>query len=317
MKRLFANSVLATIALAAIGFFLLNLPQQSSGKQSEAGHGHEEGGHADGVEMSDDKLRSSDIELLVAAPGVLHDSLLLNGILQPNQEALVQVTPRFPGVVREIKASVGHRVEKNDLLAKIESNQSLTTYEIRAPLAGTVIDRQISLGEYASEQKAAFTIADISTVWVDLSVYRRDLKRVREGDKVVIDVGDGGKPIDARLTYISPVGSADTQSALARTSVPNEGTRLRPGMFVTARLMLSDKSAPIVVKSTAVQSFENRNVVFVRNGLKFEVREVELGARDREHVEVQFGLEEGDLYVGRNSFIVKAEIAKGTAAHEH
>jgi cobalt-zinc-cadmium efflux system membrane fusion protein len=88
-------------------------------------------------------------------------------------------------------------------------------------------------------------------------------------------------------------------------------------MFVTARLMLSDKSAPIVVKSTAVQSFENRNVVFVRNGLKFEVREVELGARDREHVEVQFGLEEGDLYVGRNSFIVKAEIAKGTAAHEH
>ncbi len=227
------------------------------------------------------------------------------------------MTPRFPGVVREIKASVGHRVEKNDLLAKIESNQSLTTYEIRAPLAGTVIDRQISLGEYASEQKAAFTIADISTVWVDLSVYRRDLKRVREGDKVVIDVGDGGKPIDARLTYISPVGSADTQSALARTSVPNEGTRLRPGMFVTARLMLSDKSAPIVVKSTAVQSFENRNVVFVRNGLKFEVREVELGARDREHVEVQFGLEEGDLYVGRNSFIVKAEIAKGTAAHEH
>lgn len=104
--------------------------------------------------MSDDKLRSADIELLVVAPGILRDSPLLNGILQPNQEALAQVTPRFPGVVREIKASVGHHVEKNDLLAKIESNQSLTTYEIRAPLAGTVIDRQISLGEYGRTRSA-------------------------------------------------------------------------------------------------------------------------------------------------------------------
>ncbi|MEI4594840.1 efflux RND transporter periplasmic adaptor subunit, partial [Klebsiella pneumoniae] len=87
---------------------------------------------------------------------------------------------------------IGDRVQKGDVLALIESNQSLTQYELKASLAGTVIDRQTTLGEYASEQKPAFVIADLSTVWVDFSVYRRDLKRVSIGDQVFIDPADGG-----------------------------------------------------------------------------------------------------------------------------
>ena len=78
----------------------------------------------------------------------------------------MQITPRFPGVVREVRKRVGDTVQKNEVVANIESNQSLTHYELRAPIAGTVIDRQIALGEYASEQKPAFTVADLSTVWV-------------------------------------------------------------------------------------------------------------------------------------------------------
>jgi membrane fusion protein, heavy metal efflux system len=317
MKRIFGNLVLAAIAIAAFGFFALNLPNKVAETTPKEEHSHGEEEQSDSVEMSDAKVAAAGIELLTAAPGVLRDSLVLNGILQPNQEALVQVTPRFPGVVREIKKRVGDQVDKGELLAKIESNQSLTVYEMRAPIPGTVIDRQISLGEYASEQKPAFTVADISTVWVDLSVYRRDLQRVKVGDTVVIDVGDGGPPIEARLSYISPVGSADTQSALARAILPNNQARLRPGLFVTARLILSAKQVPIVVKSSAIQSLENRNVVFVRSGTKFEVRDVELGARDAEQVEVLFGIADGDVYAGKNSFIVKAEIGKGAAAHEH
>jgi cobalt-zinc-cadmium efflux system membrane fusion protein len=267
--------------------------------------------------MSDAKVAAAGIEVVAASKGTLRDALQLNGILQPNQEALVQVTPRFPGVVREIKKRIGDQVEKGELLAKIESNQSLTVYEMRAPIAGTVIDRQISLGEYASEQKPAFTVADISTVWVDLSVYRRDLPRVKLGDTVLIDIGDGGKPIEAKLSYISPIGSSDTQSALARAVVSNDDLRLRAGLFVSAQLILTAKEVPVVVKSEALQTVENRNVVFVRNGNKFEVRDVELGSRDPEQVEVVFGLLEGDKYAAKNSFVVKAELAKGSASHEH
>jgi membrane fusion protein, heavy metal efflux system len=319
MKRLPGNFFLAAIAIAAIGFFALNLPDKGTGKPTREEHGHEHGHEeqANSVEMSDAKVTAAGIELLTAAPGVLRDSLVLNGILQPNQEALVQVTPRFAGVVREIRKRVGDQVEKGELLARIESNQSLTVYEMRAPISGTIIDRQISLGEYASEQKPSFTVADISTVWVDLSVFRRDLPRVKVGDTVVVDVGDGEPPIEAKLSYISPVGNADTQSALARATLPNDKARLKPGLFVTARLILSAKQAPVVVRNSAIQTLENRNVVFVRNGTKFEARDVELGSRDSEQVEVLFGVAEGDVYAGKNSFVVKAEIGKGSAAHEH
>jgi cobalt-zinc-cadmium efflux system membrane fusion protein len=293
--------------------------RQGQGREGEGREGHDEKGHGDEgvVEMSDARVASSNIEILSARSETLHDSLVLNGILQPNQETLVQVTPRFPGVVREIKKRIGDTVEKGELLAKIESNQSLSVYEMRAPISGTVIDRQISLGEYASEQKPAFIVADISTVWVDLSVYRRNLPRVRIGDRILIDVGDGGKPIEASLSYISPVGSSDTQSALARAVVPNIDMRLRTGLFVSARLILSAKPVAIAVRASAIQTVENRSVVFVRSGDKFEARDVELGARDSDNVEILFGLLDGDRYAAKNSFIVKAELGKGSASHEH
>ena len=257
------------------------------------------------------------IELEKAGAGVLNDSLFLNGILQPNQESLVQVTPRFPGVAREIHKRVGDRVEKGELLAKIESNQSLTVYELKAPLAGTIIDRQVALGEHVGEQKPAFTIADLSSVWVDFSVYRRDLNRVRLGDTVKIDAEDGGPAIETKISYISPVGNSDTQSGLARAVAGNETQRLRPGLFVTGRLLMAEKPVNIAIKSSALQTFENRTVVFVRVGEKFEARDVEIGERDPEHVEITFGLLEGDVYAAKNSFVVKAELAKGAATHEH
>lgn len=317
MKKPIVMIVGALAVLAAGAALYAATPGKSSEPAKEAKQeekGHEEEGV---VEMADAKVSASNIEILSASKATLNDSIVLNGIIQPNQELLVQVTPRFPGVVREIRKRIGDAVEKGDLLAKIESNQSLTTYEMRAPISGTVIDRQISLGEYASEQKPSFIVADISTVWVDLSVYRRDLSRVKVGDAVVIDVGDGGKPIESRISYVSPVGSSDTQSALVRAVVQNEGLRLRTGLFVSARLILSAREVPIAVKATAIQSVENRNVVFVRNGTKFETRDVEIGARDPEHVEIVFGLVEGDKYAARNSFIVKAELGKGSAGHEH
>jgi multidrug efflux pump subunit AcrA (membrane-fusion protein) len=261
--------------------------------------------------LSDAKVSAAGIELAKAAPGVLHDSLLLNGMVQPNQESLVQVTPRFPGIVRDVRKRIGDRVQKGDVLAIVESNQSLTPYELKAALAGTVIDRQTTLGEYVSEQKPAFVIADLSTVWVDFSVYRRDLTRVNIGDQVFIDPADGRPAIEAKVTYLSPVGSSDTQSALARAIVPNSDQRLRPGLFITGRLTLSAKQVGVAVKSSALQTIENRTVVFVRDGEKFEARDVEIGERDSESVEITFGVLEGDMYAARNSFIVKAELAKG------
>jgi len=269
-----------------------------------------------GVVLSDAKIAAAGIELATATPAVLRENLLLNGVVQANQEALVQVTPRFPGIVREVRKRIGDHVEKGEVLAVVESNQSLTPYELKASLAGTVIDRQTTLGEYASEQKPAFVIADLTTAWVDFSVYRRDLKRVHLGDQVFIDPTDGGPAVEARISYLSPVGSSETQSALARTVVANPDLRLRPGLFATGRLTLSSKNAAVAVKTSALQTVEDHLVVFVRAGDKFEVREVEIGERDADFVEITFGVLEGDVYAARNSFIVKAEMAKGSADND-
>jgi cobalt-zinc-cadmium efflux system membrane fusion protein len=160
-------------------------------------------------------------------------------------------------------------------------------------------------------------VADLSSVWADFSVPRRDIKRVKVGDGVIIDPEDGGEPIQAKITYLSPVGASETQSALARALVTNENGRLRPGLFITGRVVMAEKPVELSIRLSALQIFENRSVVFVRNGEKFEPRDVELGERDGDRAEVVFGLEPGDIYATKNSFVIKAEIAKGTASHDH
>ncbi len=315
IKGLIRYSIFILLAAAlAYGGYRMLLPATSKTTPTEKAEKEE---HSDSVALSDAKIQAAGIELAKASAGVLRDSLLLNGIVQPNQESLVQVTPRFPGIVRDVRKRIGDVVQKGDVLALIESNQSLTQYELKAALAGTVIDRQTTLGEYVSEQKPAFVIADLSTVWVDFSVYRRDLKRVSIGDQVLIDPADGGETIEAKVSYLSPVGSSDTQSAIARAVVANSGQRLRPGLFITGRLTLSAKKVGVAVKSSALQTVENRTVVFVRNGEKFDARDVEVGERDPHLVEITFGVLEGDVYAAQNSFIVKAEMSKGAGSDEH
>jgi len=323
MSRWLRSATLFSVAIVLVGTAVLYYRGATLGTSQtpapiKAKHEHGEHEHAEGaVAFNDAKLAAAGIELQTAGAGVLRDGLTLNGIIQPNQETLVQVTPRFPGIIKDVRRRVGEKVDKGDLLATVESNQSLTAYELKAPMAGTIIDRQASLGEYASEQKPAFVIADLSNVWVDFSVHRRDLKRVRVGDVVVIDAEDGGAPIEAKISYVAPVGSSDTQSGLARAVVANHDLRLRPGLFVNGRVLLTAKPVSLVVKASALQTLENRAVVFVRVGDKFEVRDVAIGERDADHVEITFGLMEGDVYAAKNSFVIKAELGKGTAAHEH
>ena len=272
---------------------------------------------ADRIRISDVKLAAAGVTLAEAASATLTDTLAFNGILRANQEAVVQVTPRFPGVAKSILKRIGDRVGKDDLLATIESNQSLTVYELKAPIGGTIIERQISLGEYASEQKPAFVVADLSTIWVDLSIYRQDLRRVRISDRVLIDPDDGRGEINGTISYMAPIGSSETQTALARVVLQNPDGRLRPGLFVTARLILAARNVAVAVRQSAIQTLENRTIVFVReDGDKIEARPVELGDSDPGFVEIRAGLSAGERYVAENSFVVKAEMGKGDADHD-
>lgn len=324
MKKWFRPIVTALILAAIAGFaFKTFAPSHTEGESSDHAHEANDGRApqdehgGDRIVITDVKLAAAGVVMRQAASAVLSDTLQLNGEIRANQEKVVQVTPRFPGIVRDIRKRIGDVVTKDDRLASVESNQSLTAYELKAPISGTIIDRQISLGEYVSEQKPAFVVADLSTIWIDLSVYRQDIKRVRIGDEVLIDPDDGGGEIRATVSYLSPIGARDTQTALARVVLSNPDGRLRPGLFVTARLVLAKREVPVAVRVEAIQTLENRTVVFVREGDKVEARPVEIGEMDSRHAEVKAGLEVGESYAAENSFVVKAEIGKGEAEHGH
>ncbi|EAQ35595.1 Secretion protein HlyD [Nitrobacter sp. Nb-311A] len=322
-------SAVAVLAVAGVGYREMQLTEQSSPalhtrhnqtetREFERGYVEEDEHGAKRILISDVKLAAAGAVLAEAGEATLRDTLSFNGVLRANQETVVQVTPRFPGIVRSIRKRIGDAVASNDLLASIESNQSLTVYDLKAPISGTVIDRQISLGEYASEQKPAFVVADLSTIWVDLSIYRQDLKRVRTGDEVLIDADDGGADIKGYISYVAPVGSIDTQTAIARIVLDNTDGRLRPGLFATARLVLTKRSVPVAVRAGAIQTLENRTVVFVREDKdKIEARPVEVGESDARFVEIRAGMAAGEAYVAENSFVVKAEMGKGKSDHEH
>ncbi|MET4199397.1 divalent metal ion exporter adaptor subunit IhpB [Bradyrhizobium sp. LA6.12] len=322
-----SSTILIAIVAAALGAYGYSLlapagvthTEHAADKKPEKPNDHvEQDEHgADRIRISDVKLAAAGVTLAEAGSATLTDTLSFNGILRANQEAVVQVTPRFPGVAKSIQKRIGDRVGKDDLLAAIESNQSLTVYELKAPIAGTIIERQISLGEYVSEQKPAFVVADLSTIWVDLSIYRQDLRRVRLNDEVLIDPDDGRGEIKGTIAYMAPIGSSETQTALARVVLPNPDGRLRPGLFVTARLVLAKRHVAVAVRTGAIQMLENKTVVFVReDDDKIEARPVETGDSDAKFVEIRAGLSAGERYVAENSFVVKAEMGKGEADHD-
>jgi cobalt-zinc-cadmium efflux system membrane fusion protein len=281
------------------------------------GHGHEEHGEEGHVELTAEALKNANLTIEEAAPATIRTSLAVYGKITANEEAIAHVVPRFPGLVKEVRKRLGDSVQKGDVLAVIESNESLRAYEVKSEIAGTVIAKDISLGEVVPGDKMIFVVADLSTVWVDLTIFRRDFASLKSGQPVVIHADNDAEPIPGAITYISPFGSESTQSALARAEISNPGGLLRPGLFVNARIITGETGAPVAVKNEALQTIEGKSVVFVQEGDAFEKREVETGAQDGERVEIRSGLLLGDKYVAGNSFILKADLGKSEAEHEH
>lgn len=195
--------------------------------------------------------------------------------------------------------------------------ESLSRYEMVAPFAGTVINRHIALGEMLKDDTEAFMIADLSTVWVNIQVYPKDLSHVRDGQTVIISAGNGIPDIQGTIEYVEPVVGDRTRAAVARVVLPNPEGRWRPGLFVTARVIVESVDVPVLVPKTALKTMEGKPTAFVREDEGFEPRIVKTGRSDASNVEILAGLQAGDLLASNGTFLLKAEAGKGEAAHEH
>lgn len=328
MKKSLIQIVLIAVVLAIAAFagwkILGSKPAAPKTEEHEEAKGgehaeHKKEGH---VEFTAEQRKNANITVEEAGPAKIRTSLSAYGKVAANEEALAHVMPRFPGVVKAVKKRLGDVVEKGEVLAVVESNESLKTYDIIAELKGTVIQRDMVLGEFVNNDKTVFVVADVSTVWIDLSIFRQDFERLRKGQEIEVHAGaqhgkNDANPIKTTIDYISPFGAEGTQTMLARATVPNPKGDLRPGLFVTAEIITGENEADITVKLGALQTLENKTVVFVEEGDAFEAREVKIGARDSERAEVIGGLLPGDKYVASNSFVIKAELGKGEAEHAH
>ena len=288
---------------------------QEGEKHAEGEEGHEEeaGGH---VELTPAQIAKAGIGIAQVGPVNLRETLPLYGTIAPNAERVLDVTARFPGIIRSVRTRVGDAVRKGQTLATIESNESLQTYALVAPLDGVVTQRNANEGAQSGDG-ALFTVADLSVVWVEMSVFPRDVAKVRIGQSVRVKSADTGLSAEGKVVYVAPFGSSTSQTLSARVQLPNPERKWPPGLYVTADVILSSASIPLGIRSEALQTLENRSVVFVQSEEGFDPHPIEIGRTDGEVTEVLSGLSVGERYATKNSFILKAELGKGEAEHGH
>lgn len=269
------------------------------------------------TEMPPGAIASSRISIETVGPATIRETIKAYGRIVPNEDHLAHVIPRYPGIVREVRKRLGDEVAKGDVFAIVESNQSLQPYEVRSPIAGTVIGKDVTSGEFAREGDVIYTVADLGTVWADLNVSHQDFQHLKPGQPVSLETSQGIAKADGRIIYLSPFGAENTQTLLARVEVPNPGGEWRPGLFVTGEILVGEAAVTTAVKTSALQTFRDWTVVFLNQGNVFQAMPVELGRREAEWVEVVEGVEAGERYAADNSFIVKADVGKSGATHDH
>ena len=298
---------------------LAPLPLFAHEEESKAGAAaHEEHGDADGDRTSIPAAtaRAAGVTTAAAGPAVIRDTSALLGVVALNENRKARVRARFPGLIREIAVGVGDSVRKGQTLAVVESNESLRSYAVIAPIDGIVAARDASAGDVAGTEPL-FELADLSEVWVDLHAFGADVTRLASGQAVRVEGAAEGLVADAALDRVLPIAAPSSQSVIARVRLPNADGRWKPGLAVRAEVSVASFEVPLAVRADAVQTLEGGTVVFVNTGDDYAAMPVKLGRRDAEHVEVLSGIAAGANVVVGQSFLIKADIEKSGASHDH
>lgn len=311
-------ALIASLSLAGCG------EKHDSHEHEEAGH--EEAGHADeehGEEGGHDVVTidagtAAEIGIRAASvgPGVIRDAHEVQGLLTPIEGRHARVRARYPGPVQVVRVGVGDVVKAGQTLAVIESNVSLTPYNVTAPFAGTVLDVSAGPGDLAGDAPL-FEVADLSALWVDLHLFGGDAQHITPGMAVEITRLSDGAQATTKLDRILPGTATASQSTVARATLRNADGQWRPGAAVRALVTVRERQAALVVPVSALQSFEGNTVVFRRDGDRYSPRPLKLGERDSRNAEVLGGLEAGEEIVVEQSYLIKADLEKESAGHDH
>lgn len=195
--------------------------------------------------------------------------------------------------------------------------EGLSRYEIRAPFDGTIVEKSLALGETVAADAKVFVISNLSKVWVEFHVPAQDIEKVRVGASASVKASGSDAAVEGKVRHVGSLLGADTRSATARIAMANPGGAWRPGLFVSVRVLSEQREVPVAVLNTALQNVGDKVCVFVRTGEGFKSQPVKIGRTDGAVSEVLGGLSAGAEYAVENSFVLKAELGKGSAEHSH
>ena len=290
-------------------------------EDSHDDHGHgggdDHGEHEEGkVEITPDAAKLTGVQFKQAGPDTVAMTTPLTGRIVLNENKTANVRARFPGIVKAVHVNLGDSVEKGQKLATVESNESLNAYIVYAPMDGVILKRETNIGD-VTNGKELFVIADLSTVWAKYHIFPRDVPYIKKGQSVVVHTLDEKTRQNTQISMLFPTTDALSQTVIAIAELSNESGVWRPGMTIEGDIKVGEKQAAIAVPRSALQFIEEQQVIFIKEGNTYEPRPVKIGMTGTENVEITSGLKSGETYVSAGSFVIKADILKGTAAHEH
>ncbi len=277
--------------------------------------------HADedhSVKLSPAALAKAELGFVTASRQSIPVLLEASGIVVPNGYQTVAVKPRYSGVASEVLVNVGSHVLPGQKLAMIQANGSETSFNVTASIKGVVTEKKLVQGQFVSSGQAIFVISNLDRVWVQLSVKESDRKNIRVGQKVEICDFEGQNQALETVAFVGQTVLEDTQSLPVRVDLPNPSGKWQPGIFVKAKIFTPEITDSIVVQNEAIQMLGGFQAVFLQKSEgQFLAQKIELGRQGTGGTEVLHGLRVGDIYVSKNSYLLKAELYKGEAEHDH
>ncbi|WP_425399246.1 efflux RND transporter periplasmic adaptor subunit [Aeoliella sp.] len=288
------------------------------------GHGHDEHGDTSDefLEFSWKKAEHEGIEVVAVGPAVIQEKQSFYGETVINGNTLVHVVPRFPGTLTRVSKMLGDTVQAGEVLATVQSNESLSNYQVKAEIDGVIIDQDATKGEFVSSEKVLFKLANLETTWANIAVPPRLLASLQVGTPATVISQSTDARLDTQISYIRPTLSEATRSGHARLELPNQQHQWPPGMFVTVEVSLSERNVPLAVPDSSVMLIENKPSVFMKAKAPdgdegFELRHLKTGRSDGRFVEIKDGLRPNEIVAAGNTFLLKAEMGKSSAEHSH
>jgi len=191
-------------------------------------------------------------------------------------------------------------------------------YELRAPLAGVVVEKHLTVGESVTESTASFTVSNLSAVWAEINVSAPQLPYVSIGAPVTVRATAFESAAEGKIAYVGALIGEQTRTAPARVALANPQGVWRPGLFVEVKVLAEASQVPVSVDAKAIQRPDGKEtVVFVPAEGGYKVQRVQLGRSDGRTTEITAGLQAGQDYVKDGSFLLKAELGKASAEHTH